>query len=61
MADLAAVKRHARRTADALAARDAAIVAAVQAGASLREVAKAADLSHVGVAKIVRRVTGPPP
>jgi hypothetical protein len=35
-----------------------AIRAAIEAGYSLRQVAEAAGLSHVGVAKIVKRANG---
>lgn len=44
--------------AEAARQRDAAIVAAHQAGHSLRAIAKAAGLTHPGVKKIVERASG---
>jgi hypothetical protein len=51
------VHRCAAQARNALAERDAGIVAAVAAGASQVQVGEAAGLSHVGVGKIVRRMT----
>lgn len=41
----------------ALAERDAAVVAAVRAGVSQRETARAVGLTHPGIAKILKRST----
>jgi hypothetical protein len=51
------VNLRAEEARQAVAARDAAIAAAVAAGVGIREVARATGLSHTGVAQIVRRVT----
>jgi hypothetical protein len=50
------VHRCATQARNALAERDAGIVAAVAAGASQVQVGEAAGLSHVGVGKIIRRM-----
>lgn len=57
MADkyLARVRRAAEQAALAHAERDAAIRAAVEAGCSLRQVGRAANLSHVRVIQITRQ------
>jgi hypothetical protein len=47
----------AEQAAQARAARDALVVAAVRAGASLRAVARACGMTHPGVTKIVRRAS----
>ena len=52
---LATLKELAQRLERDRAERDAAITAAVRAGAGQREVARAVGLSHPGVAKIVAR------
>lgn len=52
--------RWAGKARDATAERDAAIVAARDAGYSLRDVAVAVGLSHAAVAKIVSRTTPVP-
>ena len=49
------VERLAAKAREATARRDEAIRAMVAQGASLREVAQAAGLSHTGVAKIAQR------
>jgi len=49
------VTRWANAAEDAIARRDEAIVSMRADGASLREIAEAAGLSHGGVAKIIRR------
>lgn len=51
------VSEAAEQASEWLAQRDEWIVAAVRAGAGQREVARAAGLSHPGVAKIVARTT----
>lgn len=55
----AAVRRELRRAARAVTRsreqRDAAILAAHEAGATLREIAGAVGLSHPGVLKIIQR------
>jgi hypothetical protein len=52
---LEAAGEAAEEAARATAKRDAAIVAAVSAGAGQREVARATGLSHTGIAKILAR------
>lgn len=47
--------RFARQARDWTVARDKAVVEAVAAGASLREVATLVGLTHAGVARIVKR------
>jgi Homeodomain-like domain len=51
----AQVKRHAETARRATAARNAAIVAMRQAGASWRQIAEAAELSPRAIVKIVQR------
>lgn len=50
-----AIRRAAERAAEATTERDRLIVAASQSGASLREIAEHAGMTHTGVMKIVRR------
>lgn len=54
------VARWAQKARRAVAARDEAIVAYRATGASLRDVAEAAGLSHTAVAKIVARHSDAP-
>ena len=54
---LADVATHARLVAMAAQRRDEAIAAAHDAGASSRQIATAAGLSHTQILTIVRRVT----
>ena len=44
-----------RRLAAATAARDAAVIAAHEAGATLREIGEAIGLSHAGVRRVIDR------
>ena len=55
MSDAHVVASRAAKAREALAARDAAIVAMAARGASLRVIATAAGLSNSGVRKIVQR------
>lgn len=50
-----ALQRAGQRASDAVEARNAAIVEAHQAGATLREIGEAVGLTHVGVMKIINR------
>jgi len=54
--ELLRVRRAARALDHALTRRDEAVMAAVEAGSSLRAVADAAQLTHPGVRALVRRV-----
>ena len=60
MADdaLRAVRAWTKKANAGRAGQHDAIRAAIEAGYSLRQVAEAAGLSHVGVAKIVKRANG---
>jgi DNA-binding CsgD family transcriptional regulator len=51
------VRKHARAAATQLRRRDAAILEASRAGVSLREIARAASISHEQVRKTVLRET----
>jgi DNA-binding transcriptional regulator LsrR (DeoR family) len=53
--DMEALARYGDQQREATRARDRAIRDAVKAGASLREVATAVGLSHMGVSRIVQR------
>lgn len=53
------LERLARKARDATTERDQAIVEEHAAGASLRAIAEATGLSHMGVSKIVRRAEEP--
>ena len=55
---LRAAKRAQEKLEAASETRDAAVVAAVDAGASLRAVGAATGLSHVGVMKLTQRYRG---
>ena len=57
--ELVAVRKTVKVLPAAVRRRDAAIVAAVDAGYSLRVVGDAAGLSHVAVLRIVRRFVRP--
>jgi len=59
--ELVAVRKTVKVLPAAVRRRDAAIVAAVDAGYSLRAVGDAAGLSHVAVLRIVRRYVRPTP
>jgi hypothetical protein len=56
--EITRVRRAAKALERAYTERDEAIVAAYQAGESLRYIAKIADMSPEGVRKLVVRVTG---
>ena len=57
--ELVAVRKTVKVLPAAVRRRDAAIVAAVDAGYSLRVVGDAAGLSHVAILRIVRRYVRP--
>ena len=57
--ELVAVRKAVKVLPSAVRRRDAAIVAAVDAGHTLRAVGDAANLSHVAILRIVRRYVRP--
>jgi transposase-like protein len=54
-AKVRSLQRAGQRVTDAVEARNAAIVEAHQAGATLRDIGEAVGLSHVAVMKIIKR------
>lgn len=55
---LADARKHAERSRDELAARDAAMLRARDAGATLVQIGEAVGMSHPGVKKALARVRG---